>query len=301
MYKFTPHGKYFYVKYFANPISSFVINGITAKLGQSVQNDSVNLGTVNTNFSLISGGVIAGASNIGNTAYASLSTSSSAAAFNTDYNGSNVAAASGVLTKASYQAGAVKSFDINVSSYTAGSSTGLLLILQWSPDNGTTWYDLWHCEPITSSQHVYIPAIPIPGLHRFKWATVNNTAATTAVVSITEAALSYSAPKIVQYFDFTANLLNGTLGSVSNSFDISGIKTINAKINLGSATVAASYQFQLSDDNIYWASVGTPVYGTPNAMVNLIATNISSRFCRLVVNSAGSSQSGIYISLSGAQ
>ncbi len=57
-------------------------------------------------------------------------------------------------------------FDINVTSLTLGTATAVLFAIEESYDNGTTWTDIWITDPVTTTGHVRIPAIPLHGRFR---------------------------------------------------------------------------------------------------------------------------------------
>ena len=221
---------------------------------------------------------------------------------NTDYNATMAAASGSSAAISSSCLGVSCAFDINVTAWAAGSSTGLDIFLQWSPDNGTTWYDLWQVEAVTATGHYYIPSIFIPGRRRVRW--VNRTgAATTATVTVT-AMQSGAAPSggtIRQFFDRTATLLSGTLNAVSTAYDMTGCKVVSAKVTLGAATTPASYQLQVSDDGVNYAKVGSQVAAVANGTTLITSNGLAvGRFWQVVCTSAGSSQTGTVIALSGS-
>ena len=211
---------------------------------------------------------------------------------NTDYSAQAWAAASGsgaVIAEAN-GLGAAAAFDVNLTAWTAGASTGLDIYLQESPDNGTTYYDIWQCEALTAVSRARIPAIPIGGRRRFRW--VNRTgAATTATVTITAMEQSVAVEKQVQFFDRTASVTSGTaaLGNGA-AYPIYACKALTFVMQTGTATAPASFKIQMSMDgtNFYDASVATSCPASSMTVIPLTA-GIYGRFARFVCTFAGTS------------
>lgn len=218
---------------------------------------------------------------------------------NTDYSAQAWAAASGSgATIADATAGgAFNSFDINLTAWTAGASTGLCLVLQWSPDAGTTWYDIWHVEPMTAVGHAYIPPLFIPGRRRIRWVNLTG-AATTATVTVTANNLSGSFPPVRQFFDVTAGVLSGTLNAATSAYDVAGCKVVNAFVTIGAATTGGTYQLQVSNNNGgTWVNVGAAVQAVASSTIVLTATNIISRLARVVCTVAAADQTGTRVDI----
>ena len=221
---------------------------------------------------------------------------------NTDYNSQAWAATSGSGATVSDNtgAGAICAFDVNLSAWTAGSSTGLDIFLQWSPDGGTTWYDQWQCEALTAAGHVFIPPLPVYGKRRMRW--VNRTgAATTATVTVTATNLSSPPPPQYQWFDRTAGLLSGTLNATSSSYMIGGCSVVNARVTIGAATTPGTYQIQVSSDGANWANVGTATAAVASSTVSLSVVGISARFARVICTSAATGQTGTVVAINATQ
>ena len=229
----------------------------------------------------------------GGSAAVALGVFAAAATTTVDYNSVAWAATSGSGATIADSAGAVCSFDVNLSTFTAGSSTGLDIFLQWSPDGGTTWYDLWQCEALTAAGHVYIPPLLIPGgRRRMRW--VNRTgAATTATVTVTANRLSVAPAKVQrQWFDRTAGVLSGTTSSVTAWYDVAGCTSIAAFVPLGTASGPAQYQIQLSADGVNVLPGGAASAATASTTTAYVATaGLVARFARLAVTTAATSQS----------
>lgn len=279
--------------------TTFFINGSQLSLPVFFATQVVSATNLSTNINQWGGGTPLSITPNGSTNRALVSALAGPLS-NTDYSAQAWAAASGsgATIADTSGLGSVCSFHVNLTAWTAGGSTGLDIFLQWSPDNGTTWLDLWQCEALTAIGNVFIPAIPINGRRRFRWVNRGG-AATTATVTITAMSLSNSVGNRRQFFDRTAGLLNGTLNANSASYDITGCKIINARINLGAATTPATYQIQVSDDGVAWSNVGTATPAVQNAVTTISVNNICARFGRVTCTSAGTGQTGNYVSLTG--
>jgi hypothetical protein len=211
---------------------------------------------------------------------------------NTDYSAQAWAAASGsgaVIAQAN-GLGAATAFDVNLTAWTAGSSTGLDIYLQESPDNGTTYYDIWQCEALTAVSRARIPCIPVGGRRRMRWVNRGG-AATTATVTVTAMESSVAWVKQVQWFDRTASVTSGTAGLGNGAaFDIAACKALTFTISTGTATGAASWKVQMSMNGTDWydASAATSCPASSITVIPLTA-GVYGRFGRFVCTVAGTS------------
>jgi hypothetical protein len=211
---------------------------------------------------------------------------------NTDYSAQAWAAASGSGATISVGSGLGTStaFDVNLTAWTAGGSTGLVVFLQESPDNGTTWYDIWQCETLTAVSRARIPAIPIGGRRRMRWVNLTG-AATTATVTVTAMDCSISAAKQMQWFDRTASVTSGTaaLGNGA-AFNINGCTAMTAAMQTGTATAPASFKVQMSMDGTNWYDASTAVSCPASSMTLIpLTAGVYGRFGRFVCTVAGTS------------
>jgi hypothetical protein len=221
---------------------------------------------------------------------------------NTDYSAQAWAAASGngATIAPADGTGASCGFDISVTAWTAGSSTGLIVFLQESYDNGTTWNDIWQTEPISSVSHTKIPALPIGGRRRMRWVNLTG-AATTATVTVTAMAGSVAVLKQVQWFDRTSGVGSGTatLNTNSAAYDIAGCKALTVAVNNGAMAVGAQIKMQMSMDGTNWydASAATLMVASSITIIPLTA-GIYGRFIRATCTNAGTTATvnniGIY-------
>jgi hypothetical protein len=237
-------------------------------------------GTQNTNFSA-NGNTLSGIASIIASNFAT-----------TEYSAQNVAAASGSLSiNTTSPTLPCLTFDVNLTAFTAGSSTGLDLFLQESPDNGTTYYDIWQCEAFTASGRARIPSIPVNGRRRIRW--VNRTgAATTATLTVTSMGVPTSLPIQRQFFDRTSGVGSGTavLNTRTTSYLIDGCGSFAVAVDAGAATGAATLQVQFSMNGSTWFAAGAATSCTASTVTLLPITNgLAARFLSVVVTNAGTS------------
>jgi hypothetical protein len=212
-----------------------------------------------------------------------------------EYSGQNVAAVSGSLGVAATTSSLpAYAFDVSIIAWSGGASTGLDIYLQESPDNGTTFYDIWQCEALTTVNRVRIPAIPINGRRRFRWVNRGG-AATTATLAVIAMGTPAALPIQRQFFDRTSGVGSGTavLNTNSTAYDIAGCKQISVVMQAGTATAVGSFQAQMSMDGTNWyaASAATAIgAGTANNTVIPITSGMVGRFIRVACTSAGTAQ-----------
>jgi hypothetical protein len=254
----------------------------------AVANASVNIGQV-------AGQTILGPATNGSTSR-SLVTGVAGPTTLVDYSAQAWAAASGSgATIANTNGlGASTAFDINVTVWTVGTSTGLVVVLQESYDNGTTYNDIWFTQPITATGHTSIPPIPIGGRRRMRWFHISGSA-TTATVTVTAMDSSIAFPKQMQFFDRTASVGSGTAASGTNSaaYDINGLNNIGVVMDTGTATAVASFKPQMSIDGIKWYDAGTAtaINSTSATMTPLpLTAGIKGRFLRVTCTATGTTQ-----------
>jgi hypothetical protein len=301
VYRMVPHTQYFYAKLTGTAFTAFNCGAVTASIGPLTQQDTTQLiANASVNIGQLTG-TTAAATVANGSANKSLSVYTAGAVANTDYSAVAWAAASGAGATIAIDPGSAVAYDINVTALSPGSSTGLEIYADWSPDSGTTWYHYYETEAITAVGHYWIPPLQVPGRRRLSWIQVNNVAAITTTVTVTAQQVSFNPPVVHQYFDRTATLLSGTLSAASAAYDVSGCFNINARVVLGAATTPGTYQIQVSDDSISWASVGTATAAVANSTINLTASNIVARFARVIVTSGATAQTGTYVSIAATQ
>jgi len=330
-YRMNPNGYKWFRIQVTTTGTVLTVQGISATLGQQVVltsagNDigvTVNSGTLTTVSTVTTCSTVTSLSQIAasvpqmNASNGStnkqLGVSLGTATSNTDYSAQAWAAASGngATVAPAIGDGLSCSFAVNTTAFTAGSSTGLYVYLQESPDNGTTWMDIWGCEAQNGTGFIRIPCVPIGGRRRMRW--VNRAgAATTATVTATAMAIPGWAPYQRQFFDW------GTTGTAANSILITGGAqttststitsalttttqttaaypidgctqiTVKALVSGGTATTAPVVTLQYSDDFTNWVSGTTLTLPTSAGMTMTTVNNINAKYIRLNLTTAQS-------------
>ncbi len=270
---------------------------------QTIAGSSFNLSTTIA----YAGGSSVSSSNSSGSSSRSLGAYLNSGVVNTDYNAVtqgtwsvNGTKTGGTTVSDTTGGGASTSFLVNVTAYTAGSSTGTDLWIQESSDNGTTWQDVWQLPRITATGTFAVPALPLAGRRRIAY--LHNGAVPTAMTTtVTATNLSISTPRNVQVYDRTANVLNGTLNATTGAAWIAGCSKISARITIGSATTPAAYQIQVSSDGVNYANVGSPTNAIASSSIHFSVSDIAANWARVIVSSAATGQTGTVVSISSNQ
>jgi hypothetical protein len=224
----------------------------------------------------------------------------------TDYSAVSVAAVSGSLTINSTSTnGPAQGFAFSLTAWTAGASIGLDLFLQISMDDGTTWTDVYQCEPFTATGVIQIPAIPITGRKRVRWVNRGG-AATTATLTVRSNSTANAVPRQRQFYDRTTGVGSGTVTATTNSaaYNIEGCRGLTIKLFHGTATANATFRPMMSDDGINWAPAG-PTVSPGNLVAGMFIlptwAGATGSFLRIESVAAGTSQVMNYIAINAIQ
>lgn len=178
----------------------------------------------------------------------------------------------------------------------SGTTPTLDITLEESFDNGTTWHQVWAAPRFAGATgNVVIPAMLICGLRRWVWTIGGTTPSFTFAINTNQ--LSIPAPIMRKMFDRTANVLNGTVSTPTASLLITGCKIVTAKVLIGAATTPATYQIQVSDDNVNWVNVGAATPAVANSMVTFSVADLAADWARVIVTSGATGQTGTYVAL----
>lgn len=178
----------------------------------------------------------------------------------------------------------------------SGTLPVLNVALQTSQDNGATWTDLWHFEPLGAPGSAILPPLSVVGFHRYSW-TLSGTLPS-FTFEVTETGSGQDAPLVRRFFDYTAGLLAGTLNAASATFDVTGARAVTATLTIGTAVAAASYAIDFSADGANWFTPSTPVAAIANSTVQVTATaGVVARFARVRCSTGGTTQIGTVASL----
>ena len=324
-YKILPDSRYFYCYASAGTaITSETISGCTGMLGQTaaIQNVSVTTNNVPVNLSQLAGSTPNTATLNGST-NKSVGVAMGTCVANTDAWPTSFAGAgrvNGPMVASAMGGGVSISADINLTVTTLGTATALVFILQESYDSGNTWNDIYSTAPITTSQHIRVPAIPIAGRRRWNMHSVGGTS-TTVSAYITAQELPVVYPKTMQFIDIynatnpTSSLINGvsvpttlvstSLNSYSANAIVEGCKTltISGIFTGGTPTTAPVYTLQVSQDATNWISTACTMSPTAAGTFGATITNMCWRYARLIVTtaSAGGTPYGVtYTAINGS-
>ena len=303
-YRIAPPAKYIYGNMTGGTaVTSMTIGGYIARVGvhpavqavcvassfNSVAGSSPNNSSPQGSTNKSQGVIVSGVSNstLTTTAYAG----------NGATNGATQAVADG--------GGVSASFDISVTTCTLGTASSVIFVIQDSFDNGTTWNDIWVCQPITTTGHIRVPAVPLHGRFRLRAWSIGGTSTT---VTVATNVMEIGAETLIQrqFCDVYAatnpfnsmhngvsvasGLISTTLSSTSAIANVEGCKniTISGVFTGGTPTTAPVYTLQVSQDGTNWFTTATTI--SPTA-AGTFAANYSGgayRFARLIVTTASS-------------
>lgn len=192
--------------------------------------------------------------------------------------------------------GGSTAFFINVTA-SGGTTPTLDLILEETYDNGvSSALAIYHVQRITGTGVVNVPPMLSGGHRRWSW-VIGGGGGQTFTFSITSTSSMIAAPLVRQIYDRTANVLNGTLNTTTNSVNVAGCRSITGVIRASAASVYAQYQIQLSIDNSEFASVGTPVTATSAPVFIQVPAGMTANFARMIVSTGGTGQSAQYAAI----
>lgn len=181
----------------------------------------------------------------------------------------------------------------------SGTAPTLDITLEESYDNGSTWQQIWAAPRITATASIPIPQMTIGGLRRWVWTLGGTSPSFTFAINTNQ--LASPAPIIRKMMDRTAGVLSGTFSAVTAALPVAGLSKITAKISLAAAATGATYQMQLSDDNVSWSNVGTATVAVANNVTTIsVPAGICADWARVICTSAGTGQTGNYVSLQAA-
>jgi hypothetical protein len=302
VYRLAPTAKYFFAILTHTAITSMVCSGINAKVGSlpSILPVHITTNNVPVNLGQIGGQTPITLQPAGSTNRALVAALGGPVTL-TAYSAQDwkAASGSGATIADTNGLGNTYSFDISVTAWTAGLSTGLVVSVEESTDGGTTWVKIYIAEPITSVSHLKIPALQINGRCRMTWINLNG-AATTTTVTVTATGISRSVEKMYKFYDRTAGVGFNTsvVSTVTPAYGIVGTNdTIISVVALSGSGATFLPQFSIDGTNFFdGATTGTAIGS--GAVTKQIAVDATANgpFVRVKCISGGSfiSQIGIY-------
>ena len=188
-----------------------------------------------------------------------------------------------------------------VVSAVSGTTPTLDLVLQESYDLGTTWVDVYHCERLTANGTLIVPPVPIQGQRQWSWNITGTTPSFTFAVATSRAG-AHPYPRYVNFFDRTANLLNGTAATGGVAFQVAGCSQITGTLTCGTVTTGGTYILQGSNDNgqNWFALTTTAVTAVASSTIVIQSDpGKTCRHARLYCVAGGTAQVGTVANITG--
>jgi len=185
------------------------------------------------------------------------------------------------------------SFNVAVT-VVSGTTPTLDVVIQETVD-GTNWYDIYHFERFTTTGFLSSPKIRLAGTQIRYIRTVSGT-----TPSFTNSVVRFSRqtePATLNRRIFDRAISPSTASSNSAAINCEGTDTLQALVVLAAGGSNPSIQFQVSEDNANWASVGTTTACTVGSTTAIGPVISSSKFARLTVTSAGAGSTLTYVGI----
>jgi hypothetical protein len=176
----------------------------------------------------------------------------------------------------------------------SGTTPTLDVVIQETVD-GTNWYDIYHFERFTTTGFLSSPKIRLAGTQIRYIRTVSGT-----TPSFTNSVVRFSRqtePATLNRRIFDRAISPSTASSNSAAINCEGTDTLQALVVLAAGGSNPSIQFQVSEDNANWASVGTTTACTVGSTTAIGPVISSSKFARLTVTSAGAGSTLTYVGI----
>lgn len=233
------------------------IQATAASLNATVT--ATNLSTNISQIGTLAPGVFQPTANTVATAAAALLTGASAATAALAEVSSAARTTSGNSGTIADMGGGAISGTVNVTA-ASGTTPKLDLVLQESPDGGTTWNDVWHVERITTTGVYQIPTIPVQGRRRWAWTIAGTTPSFTFSISATRGG-AHPYPARRQYFDRVVD--PATTNSVGSIYRTGGARYGSMFVYLSTLSGNPIMAWDLSPDQSQWFAASN--FGTGNA------------------------------------
>jgi hypothetical protein len=177
----------------------------------------------------------------------------------------------------------------------SGTTPTLDVVIQESMDSGTNWYDVYHFPRITATGMFVSPVLPLVG-NRVRYVQTVSGTSPSFTRSTNRSQISWNGSQLLrQIFDRAVTLT--TLSSTTASILSEGCRNLQLTINLGAATTAPALQLQVSEDGTNWVSVGTALTGVASSTVMTTVQNVSAKFARAIVTTAGATVTAGFVQI----
>lgn len=190
----------------------------------------------------------------------------------------------------------------------SGTNPTMDVIVQESPDTGTTWFDVYHFPRITAVGNYVSPIIPSTFGSRFRYVRTVTGTAPSITNALWRVQHSRSVPFIRQFFDRT--IVPTTLNSETPVWNVDGSNTltIGTKAStVGGTPVVLKVMGRYGNSAADWFDItdssGTIYTISPTATTQPYLrqiTNVSASQVKLVVSTAGVGTVLEYVQLRGA-
>lgn len=175
----------------------------------------------------------------------------------------------------------------------SGTTPTLDFGIEESDDSGTNWFRVYDFPRITATGMYRSPALPMVGNRvRYVQTVAGTTPSFTRSVNRSQMSLQ-AVPMQRQIFDRSVTLT--TLSSTTATLLSEGTRNLELEINLGAATTPPALQLQVSNDGTNWRLVGSPLTGVASSTVGVTLNNVTAKFTRAIVTTAGATVTAGYI------
>jgi hypothetical protein len=179
----------------------------------------------------------------------------------------------------------------------SGTAPTLDFSIEESDDTGTNWYKVYDFPRITATGIYRSPVIAMTGNRiRYVQTISGTTPSFTRSANRLQSSLG-SATIYRQMFDRTIVLT--TLNSTTINLFIDGVKNLELEINIGAATTPPALQIQVSNDGTNWRLIGTPLTAVASSTVDAVVNNVTAKFARAIVTTAGTAVTAGYVLVRG--
>lgn len=170
----------------------------------------------------------------------------------------------------------------------SGTTPTMDIVVQESPDNGTTWFDVYHFPRITVTGTYNSGRIPMTYGTRIRYVQTITGTTPSFTRAINRIMYSTTDPVFRQFYDRSTIVLT-TLNSTTPVFNVEGSNAVQLVVNIGAVTTTApALQLEGSEDGgVTWYSIGTPLTAVASSTVQLTTTGILVSKLRVRVSTAG--------------
>lgn len=184
-------------------------------------------------------------------------------------------------------------FELGVTAV-SGTNPTLDLVFQESPDNGTTFIDVWHWERVTATGVFVTPNLTIYSTKfRFSWTITGTTPSFTFVINSLQG--TGVGLEQARFFDRTISLTTGN--STSASWYTDGCLSYTISVNQSACTTFPTLAIQSSEDNVNFATTLGVLATTANGTAVSTTSQQPAHWSRITTTTAGTTCTLGYVSL----